>query len=338
MKPTATTLATLALSAVVVLSNLACSGSNGAGGGSASGGGTSSGGGSGSGGGTSSGTKDLGGFTVRINPALPGTDAGYVTVQGKVYDGPVPSLVQWETAGTSGDCSLIKPKTPLCSPGCTGGAVCVATNTCLANPTLKSVGAASVSGVKTSTGATMFNLMESSKNYLEGALELPMPAFAEGGAISITAAGNELPGFTLAAKGVAELYLNNATIPVKSGMPIALTWPAAQASTGSKVHVELDISHHGGTKGKIVCDANDTGSVTLAANLVGDLLALGVAGFPSISVARSTVGTATITQGTVKLTVVSEVKKEVTIDGLESCSTDDDCTMPKKCQPDLTCK
>ena len=71
---------------------------------------------------------------------------------------------------------------------------------------------------------------------------------------------------------------------------------------------------------------------------LGQLLDLGVAGYPSVIVTRSATGTTTIAPGRVDLVVSSMVERPVTIPGLTSCTSDADCTGGQTCQSDLTCK
>ena len=90
--------------------------------------------------------------------------------------------------------------------------------------------------------------------------------------------------------------------------------------------MKLDISHHGGTKGKIECDAEDKGSLGLAAALLDQLQNLGVSGFPTVVVTREMAGSSTATGVAVDLVIRSGMEQEVVIPGLVSCNSDDDCS------------
>ncbi|MCY1059414.1 hypothetical protein [Nannocystis sp. SCPEA4] len=267
-------------------------------------------------------------------PATPGK----TTVLGKVYDGPVPEQIVWEEAASAGDCRLLTPRIPLCSTPCGGSAVCVEDETCRDYPTAGSVGTVTVEGLRTEGGDDPFTMDPVANTYQPGgSVKLAYPAFAEGDAIHLEAPGDVLGGFSVDARGIAPLELVSEDIELASGAAITLAWEAAAQPELSTIHVKLDISHHGGTKGKIVCAAADTGALEIGADLVTDLLALGVAGFPSIIVTREHVGSTTIAQGRIDLVIGAGVERFVTIEGLTSCSDDSQCSAGQTCQPDLTC-
>jgi hypothetical protein len=286
----------------------------------------------------------VGTFQVRLVAPVPATSttpetAGYTSVVGKVYDGPTPSQTLWEEAAKEGSCQLLKPRIPFCSPSCTGGAVCVENDQCQAYPTAISVGTVQVTGLHPPSGTAAFSMTPVASSYQPpSGVSLPYPAFSEGETIRFEASGScAVARFALEASGVAPLEIKNETITLESGKAITLSWSAPSKSGLFKIHVKLDISHHGGTKGMIACDVEDTGSLELSAVFITQLLNLGVAGFPSIIVTRSSTGSATIASGRVDLVVSSEVEKEVKIPGVTSCNKDTDCPDGHTCQKDLTC-
>jgi hypothetical protein len=281
----------------------------------------------------------IGTFTIElIAPDTSTSTPGYTSVLGKIYNGPVPEQIVWEESSSEGSCTLLKPRVPFCATSCGGSAVCVEDDTCQAYPTAQAVGTVTVNGVETEAGATQFTMDPVANNYQPVGVTLKYPAFAEGDAISLAAAGSAFAdAFTLAATGIDTLELLNDSITLDGTNAIALSWtPAAQASA-SKVHVLFDVSHHGGSKGKIECDLADTGSYTISATFSAKLLALGAAGFPTIILTRRASDSATLDAGRVDLIIASKVEKAVVIPGVQSCNDDDDCTSPETCQDDLTC-
>lgn len=276
----------------------------------------------------------VGTFQVRLVPPENG-GTGYTSVAGKVFDGPTPSLLVWKQAVKDGDCALLTPKVPFCSQSCGGGAVCVDDEKCQAYPTARSAGTVTVTGLRTASGATQFTMNPIANSY-QPSETLPYPAFSEGDEVRFEASGGSGPAFTVKSRGIKALELTNSTLTVAKDQPLTLTWTTGSAGI-SRIHVKLDISHHGGIKGMITCDAADTGSLVLSAPLVTELLNLGVAGFPSISVARSAVGSAVVAPGTVELQVTSDVERQVQVPGVSSCNEDSDCPDGGTCKTDLTC-
>jgi hypothetical protein len=295
----------------------------------------------GDGGGSAVGDR-LGTFSVQLIAPRMETDGtttpGYTSVLGKVYDGVTPDTVVWEVAATSGGCTLSIPHVPFCATACGSTMACVADDTCAPYPAAQSVGAVHLDGVKTTAG-TGVDLTAVANSYQVAGATLAYPAFAEGDAITLTASGSAFAtAFTASSKGVATLALTNAgSLALVAGAPLALGW-TAPASAGSTIHVKLDISHHGGSKGKIECDAGDSGALSVASSLVDQLLGLGVAGFPTIIVTRAATGYAAVATGHVDLVVASEVEVAIGVPGVQSCTSDDQCTAPATCQDDLTCR
>lgn len=268
------------------------------------------------------------------NPEVPGSTA----VLGKIYDGPSPQTIIWEEALKEGACRLEKPRVPFCNTPCGGSAACVENDKCQDYPLAHGAGTITVTGLHTEAGEAGFKMDPVANNYQPPAsVKLPFPAFSEGEAISFAAAGEYFSSFTLGTKGIAPLVLSGQTITLESGKAVSLSWTPGQAGLSS-IHVKLDISHHGGTKGMIECDTDDTGALDIPASLVTELITLGVAGYPSIIVTRSATGSATIAPGRVDLVVLSTVEQVVEIPGLTSCTSDADCLMGQMCQSDLTCK
>jgi hypothetical protein len=100
----------------------------------------------------------------------------------------------------------------------------------------------------------------------------------------------------------------------------------------ARIKVEFNLSHHGGSNGRIICDTADTGSLQVSGTLLGSLIALGVTGFPSVDVARVRTGTATVGSGQAELKVYSDSDFIAEIPGLTSCEHDGECPTGQTCQ------
>jgi len=314
----------------------ACSGSSDSPAGSAGAAGTSANPAAG-GGGSGDPDKLVGSFQVKLTPASD-LGAASTTVVGRIYDGLTPITTIWEKPQRDGDCTLTTPRVPFCSTPCGGSAACVEDDTCLAYPTAHGAGAVTMTGLTATSGSGPLDLTLVSNTYqAPPSVPLAYPPFAEGDAIGLTAKGDYFPAFTLSARGIAPLALASGELGLKSGQALALSWTKGSESS-AKIHVKLDISHHGGSKGQIECDTADSGSLSIGAALVTKLLSLGVAGFPTVIVTRHTIGSTVIAPGRVEIEISSSVEQGVTIDGLKSCTDKADCPDGQECQNDLTCK
>jgi hypothetical protein len=279
----------------------------------------------------------VGSFQVKATPATSVVEASTAVV-GKVYDGATPSTVVWENPQVDGACTLSTPRVPFCTTPCGSSGACVEDDTCQAYPIARGVGSVTVTGVKTTGGDSSFTMTPIANTYQPpGSVSLAYPPFAEGDTVTFSAAGDYFPAFTLTSKGVAPLALTSTSLGLNMGKALNVTWLPGSAGTAN-IHVKLDISHHGGTKGQIECDSDDTGSLTVTAPLITKLLGLGVAGYPTVIVTRQALGSSVISAGRVELDVYSIVEQAITVEGLTSCDADEDCPSGQTCQTDQSCK
>lgn len=263
---------------------------------------------------------------------------GQPTVEGRVFSGVSPSTLLWIEKASSGGCALYEPKAPFCDPGCGSGALCVSDGVCQSFARPIEVGKVTMTGAKTKSGATSFTMDPTNKAYQPPAgVNLEYLPFAEGDEVKIEAAGDTALGsFSVSAKAIARLSVLNDTIVLADGQPIRLRWTPPGDDVGSTISVLMDISHHGGSKGKIECETEDDGSLDMAASLLDALKALGISGWPQIEITRKSVSTNP--QVHVDLEIKSPIARILGIPGLISCTGDEDCPTGKTCQPDLQCK
>lgn len=300
-------------------------------------GGSSSTGGSSSGSGTTGSDELIGSFQVQVVADDEDPTTGSTSVIGKVNDAPTPSTIIWDEVKEEGPCRLEKPRAPFCEGGC-GADVCVDDDVCQPYATGHSVGEVKLSGVTVTGGGSELVLKEIAKSYQPPAgTVFTYPPFAEGDAISVQAAGGDYSAFDLSAKGVAPVAFSSTDFELDEGKALELAWNGAMDPQSSQVHIKIDISHHGGSRGQIECDADDTGALTISAELMTELIKLGVAGFPSVILTRASRGSAKIEVGRVELAVSSKTERIVTVAGYESCTADSDCPDDGVCQADLTC-
>jgi len=281
----------------------------------------------------------VGTFQVQVQPDQADSTTGMTKVVGQVSDGPSPANVVWTTTLEEGGCRLQTPKSPFCEGGC-GASVCVADGKCQAYPAGHSVGAVTLKGVKLTGGGSEIALKEIAKAYQPPAgTTLAYPPFALGDDVTVHAAGGDYASFDLATKGVDPLLLTSTDYQLEEDKALTLTWDAPADPKSARISVKVDISHHGGAKGKIECDVDDTGSLTISAAMMTELIGLGVAGYPSVVVTRQSVDSVKIAPGLVQLEVSARIEQYLTVKGYTSCTVDADCPDGKTCQStDSTCK
>ena len=82
----------------------------------------------------------------------------YVSVIGRVDDGPTPKAVLWEPLSEAGGCVVLKPMLPFCDPGCGSGQVCAADDDCRDYPANLDVGTVTVTGLVAEDGTEEFSM------------------------------------------------------------------------------------------------------------------------------------------------------------------------------------
>jgi hypothetical protein len=317
------------------------SGTGGAGGSNS--GGTGGTGGSGGGSGADAGATDpsavIGAFAIRLNPPID-QEPAYTSVEGSVLNAPRPSVVQWKLVAEEGGCKLSTPFTPFCERGCPGG-TCVADDKCQESPSPRSVGTATVKGLKGESGPVDVVLPGESPNYvyvLGATPKLAFPPFQEGADVELSTTGGDFPAFTTKTKGISLLEVTSPN-PIRAAQnePMQLRWKPPASAQPSRIIVDLNISHHGGTKGVIECDVPDNGSLDVPASLMTKLIQLGVAGYPTVDIIRRTASSFATPSGKIEFIVASRIVREVLVPGFTSCSEKEPCPGGKVCQQDMLC-
>jgi hypothetical protein len=286
----------------------------------------------------------IGAFNIELVAPVPPMNgsaarAGYTSIVGRVSTAATPSPIIWETSMSEGGCTLLIPRVPYCETPCGGSAACVEDDVCTPYPRGQSVGTVRIDGLRTVTGPAQITMSPIAFNYQTPAgVTLDYPAFSEADPIHLAAEGSAVEAFTIDSLGIAPLALAAGTITIEPDVPLDLHWTAPSRADIGRITIKLDLSHHGGSKGKIECDIADVGALQISAPMMTALFALGVAGYPSVIVTRVATHEVQTAQGRIELRVASAIEKFVEIPGLVSCSGDGQCTAPATCQPDLTCR
>lgn len=281
--------------------------------------------------GCSSGASPTGTVFGGVTVDLIKDDPAHTGFLGLFFDAPPQPMTPLDVSKMQGGCQLLVPRKVACAQACGAGEICTGVDLCSKKPATVGVGVLHVEGL----GPTALDLEPTSPDTptYQAVPTLPYPACAEGAAVTVGAMA-----FSIAGTCVADLAVTSTVpIPVVSGQAMHLAWaPPGQAGI-SRVEIDLEISHHGGYKGEIVCDVPDTGAFDVPEPLVTALVALGRAGFPTVKLARTATAAAKAEPGA-KLVVASRAELEVDT-GVISCGTDaaPPCPTGMTCQPNFTC-
>lgn len=286
----------------------------------------------------------VGSFTVSMPAPDPATGVSEpAAFQGVVRDGPPVEMTSWSVLEEDEHCTLYAPSIPFCDPACESGAACVTGDVCQPYPTAHSLGQANLTGLELEDGTSEFSItpLRPNFNYLPGAsVVLNNPPVAEGAPVQLSTDGGDYDPITLVALGIAPLDFQGDGEPLLFAPDAALLleWTPPEHPNQSEMLIDVDISHHGGAKGKINCTAPDEGSLEISQALVSGLIELGAAGFPTITLTRRSAGFANIEPGQVALEIVSDLILPLDIPGLVSCTGPDDCEADQTCGTDRTCQ
>ena len=295
--------------------------------------------------GGSGGLRDaVGTFSIELLAASDGAP-GMTAIVGRVYAAKPPSTIQWMRVDEVGDCELFEPLIPFCDPSCGSGTTCLPEGTCAAPPATLDVGTVTVSGLLGDEGEAEIAIepLPPSNSYQpRSTSELAFPPFAEGDEVALGASGGDVPAFDLIARGIAPLeVLSPSPITFDAEAATVLSWRAPESGEASRIIVTVDISHHGGRKGELVCTTDDDGELELPSALVQGLIELGVAGFPTVTLTRESRNEPSAQAPGLTLRVFSEVDRNLEIPGVVSCEQtgqQDICPDGQTCQANKVCR
>ncbi len=271
-------------------------------------------------------TERVGGFSVNLEPKF--TAAG-----GRVSNGVSP-LGALETITAIGQCQHARALVPFCDPGCVGLEVCGIDSVCRPAPSNQTVGNVTIRGLK---AAVEMEPRPPAFNYSQLGT-LPHPAFDLAAPIELTSDGGSYAPLSLLGWGVVPIELTDKNVPVAAGSALQVNWKPMPQSGPTMVRIVLNINLHGTAAGtRISCLVEDNGSFSIPEPLMTSLVNDGLSGFPTLTLTRASSDRARIEPGCVDFKVETRTSIQVSIDGLTSCSNDDDCVAPETCQADLTC-
>jgi hypothetical protein len=243
-----------------------------------------------------------------------------------------------------GDCRLLVGRMLVCTTPCTGGKICAGSNMCVDEPVSQDLGTVTVTGL----GAPL-TVEPAGPGMYSKSLTATFPPFSPEAEVTLKTTGGKYPAISLAGRGIEPLQFAGTGLKVARNQPLNVTWTAPAKNKSTRVHSKLDIAHHGGIAARIECDLPDTGSATISGALITQLMDRGLAGFPTIALTRRTADSSSLAPGCVEFTVASEETRDIEVEGVISCNTQEPtcpageagckaCPAGMKCGQDLRCK
>ena len=254
---------------VLVLLTPACGGDDDGGGG----GGDADGGGSGEDGGGAG--EDGGGeaactFQSAVADFDVSSSPEFGNAGGSIADVPFPSFV--EEKMRVGECAFYGAA--FCEETCGGDTICTAGGECSPFPTNLDAGTVHIAG----TDPELDLEPQPGPNYytMENYPDLYQP----GDLLTLTGGGDgtDAPAFEATARGVPVLELPTNMFTATEHQDMVVEWDTADDSPdGAAIVLHMDSDHHG-APGYIECWAADDGEVTVAADLIDAIIAVGESG------------------------------------------------------------
>lgn len=259
----------------------------------------------------------IGRFTIEAQ-----SDFG--VVQGSVSNGVIPATIP-TLDSESGDCRLNKRRTLTCLPACVAGETCGEGGECIPFPEPISAGTITILGLTKPT-----SMVAQAPSFLYFAPGANNPPYAPLSEITLSASGSAVRPFNLFGVG-SEPLTESPTWILDEGEDFELTWPATDANAGTTVLVEVTVDQHGASPLSLSCEFPDTGSATVPATMIDQLLQAGISGFPNGRITRRTVDHVDMEAGCIELAVGSPRSATIAVAGHTPCDGPGDCPEGQHC-------
>lgn len=246
----------------------------------------------------------------------------FAGVTGTVHSGVIP-LTVLQDVGSSGDCTLLNKAIPFCDPACTPGDLCTDDGSCVPFPFAQSVGTVTITGLAQAVE------MEPgpSNDYFDA--NLPSPPFEQGAAVVLSASGGEYQPFELEVEGVEPMSGVDEMWFLDFGKSLEVSWTPSDGP--GRIYLFINVDQHGVSPTTLFCDTEDTGQLTIEAELIDQFLSLGVSGFAVGELRRRSIDSVTIEPGCVELSLFDGFKPIPVVGGHTPCNSDADCPEGQKC-------
>lgn len=250
----------------------------------------------------------------------------FTIADGDAANGVVPITIL-EEVGTEGSCVLKRRNNPFCDPSCAPNETCDFDGTCIPYPENQDIGYVTIGGL---VEDIVIWPLAPGNNYFD--TNMVHPSWNPGDLIELRTEGGFFESVEMHGVGVEPITLGEPDWTLIENEDFVFTWsPPTTSVVRSEVHVRLNIDQHGNTPVQMFCIFEDTGTATLPAALVTELMNFGVTGFPNATVTRRTMDSTPVGDGCMEFMVSSPTDPSILVDGFVPCFTDADCPPGETC-------
>ncbi len=197
---------------------------------------------------------------VRVMEGASGTEQEFFSIRAFLTDkGFLPA---GQLVASDGDCAVyVHPERGDCTPAC-AGEYCNASDQCEPFPSPRSAGVITVTGL-----AEPLAFTPTAGGYDAPFLDVDL--FDPGDPITITAAGDDVAGFSADFTGLPALETTLSGLTLEPGVDRAITWTAENAG---RIQLALVVGHHlAPYESMLLCETDDDGELIISGELVSRL-------------------------------------------------------------------
>lgn len=225
-------------------------------------------------------------------------------IQGQVANAPI-ATKDFQEGDKEGDCVVVRPKPFFCDPECPGDKFCNKDLECVPEPDRVDVGTVSFTGLNEPVAIQPDGQFGYSKWDFQG------DPYDAGAQIELIAQGKDLEGFTLQGAGVARLEIPYDEMSMAVGQPMSFTWTPTDGP--GVVFIEIDMTQHATDPVNLYCEVEDTGSLTVSANLMSQVVNSWQYGIPVANHFRRTIDSVDTSLGCVEFEVFHDKRVPIEI-------------------------
>ncbi|MBL6974831.1 MAG: hypothetical protein ISR64_03800 [Deltaproteobacteria bacterium] len=238
--------------------------------------------------------EKIGEFRILIDDGKSGS-----WIQGHVSDAPE-AKKDYKEGDKEGGCVIVRPTEFFCDPECPTDKFCNKDLVCVTEPDRVDVGTIGFTGLSGPVEIQPDAQFGYSKWDFEG------DVYDAGARIELVAPGKDLEGFALQGAGVSRLEVPYTELDMAADQPMVFTWTPTDGP--GMVFIEIDMTQHAITPVNLNCEVPDTGTLTVSADLMSQVVGSWMVGIPVANMYRRTMDKVDLSLGCVEFEVFHLVR------------------------------